>query len=106
VPLVVELEEGGAVRVVVLQVQVVDLGLRGGVTAVFANVHLEFRTKIGIRDTDKISLVKNCPKILHIQTNFVFAEIDAYCWKYKNETRTKNIRLLLKMSFLNQITVL
>jgi len=41
VSLVVELEEGGAVGVVVLQVQVVNLRLWGGVAAVLADVHLE-----------------------------------------------------------------
>jgi len=39
-PLVVELEEGGGVRVVILQMEIVDLGLRGGVAAVLTNVHL------------------------------------------------------------------
>ena len=41
VPLVVELEEGGTVGVVLLQVQVVQLGLGGGVATVLTNVHLE-----------------------------------------------------------------
>ena len=39
--LVVELEEGGAVGVVVLQVDVVYLRLWGGVAAVLADVHLK-----------------------------------------------------------------
>ena len=38
--LVVELEEGGGVGVVVLQVEIVDFGFRGRVPAVFADVHL------------------------------------------------------------------
>ena len=41
VSLVVELEEGGAVGVVLLQVQVVDLGLGRRVPAVLAHVHLK-----------------------------------------------------------------
>ena len=41
VSLVVELEEGGAVGVVLLQVQVVDLGLWRRVPAVLAHVHLK-----------------------------------------------------------------
>ena len=45
VPLVVELEERRAVWVVVLQVKVVDLGLRGGVATVLADVHLKGRTQ-------------------------------------------------------------
>jgi len=40
VSLVVEFEEGGGVGVVVLEVEVVDLGLGGGVPAVLAHVHL------------------------------------------------------------------
>jgi len=38
--LVVELEEGGGVGVVVLQVEIVDFGFRCRVPAVFADVHL------------------------------------------------------------------
>ena len=41
VSFVVELEEGGAVGVVLLQVQVVDLGLGRRVPAVLAHVHLK-----------------------------------------------------------------
>ena len=41
VSLVVELEEGGAVGVLLLQVQVVDLGLGRRVPAVLAHVHLK-----------------------------------------------------------------
>ena len=40
-PLVVELEQRGAVGVVLLQVQVVELRLGCGVAAVFADVHLK-----------------------------------------------------------------
>ena len=40
VPLVVELEQSRTVRVVLLEVDVVDLGLVGRVTALFAHVHL------------------------------------------------------------------
>ena len=40
VSLVVELEEGGAVGMLLLQVQVVDLGLGRRVPAVLAHVHL------------------------------------------------------------------
>ena len=50
--LVVELEEGGAVGVVVLQVDVVYLRLWGGVAAVLADVHLK---RLGILE---ISLQK------------------------------------------------
>ena len=41
VSLVVELKEGGAVGVLLLQVQVVDLGLGRRVPAVLAHVHLK-----------------------------------------------------------------
>ena len=41
VPLVVELEEGGAVGVVILQVDVMKFRLLRGEAAVFADVHLE-----------------------------------------------------------------
>ena len=44
--LVVELEEGGGVGVVVLEVEVVDLGLGGGVPAVLAHVHLGTSGKV------------------------------------------------------------
>lgn len=44
VPLVVELEKGGTVGVVLLQVQVVQLGFGGGVTTVLANIHLKMKT--------------------------------------------------------------
>ena len=40
VSLVVKLEEGGRVRVVLLEVEIVELGLGGGVAAVLTNVHL------------------------------------------------------------------
>ncbi len=42
-PLVVELKERGAVRVALLQVQVVQLGLLRRVAAVLAHVHLWLR---------------------------------------------------------------
>ena len=41
VSLVVELEEGGAVGVLLLQVDVVHLGLLGRVPAVLAHIHLQ-----------------------------------------------------------------
>lgn len=41
VPLVVELEQRGAVRVFLLQVNVVHFRLLGGVSALLANVHLQ-----------------------------------------------------------------
>ena len=39
-PLVVELEEGGGVGVLLLQVEVVHLGLLGGVPTVLTDIHL------------------------------------------------------------------
>ena len=39
-PLVVELEERWAVGMVLLEVEVVDLGLAGGVAALLTHVHL------------------------------------------------------------------
>lgn len=47
-PLVVELEEGGAVRVVLLQVHVVQFRLLGGEATVLANIHLERNFKISL----------------------------------------------------------
>jgi hypothetical protein len=46
VPLVVELEKGGTVRVVLFQVQVVQLGLGCGVTTVLANIHLKRKNRV------------------------------------------------------------
>jgi len=40
VSLVVKLEEGGRVRMVLLEVKIVELGLGGGVAAVLTHVHL------------------------------------------------------------------
>ena len=40
-PLVVEFEQGGAVWVLLLQVDIVDLGLLGRVAAILAHVNLE-----------------------------------------------------------------
>ena len=39
-PLIVELEQSGGVGVLLLQVEVVHLGLLGGVTTVLTNIHL------------------------------------------------------------------
>lgn len=48
VPLVIELEEGGAVWVVVLEVEVVALGLPGGVAALLAHVDLGTALLVGV----------------------------------------------------------
>lgn len=48
VPLVVELEEGRAVGVVVLEVEVVALGLAGGVAALLAHVDLGTALLVGV----------------------------------------------------------
>ena len=42
-PLVVEFEQGGAVGVLLLQVDIVDLGLLGRVAAILAHVNLKMR---------------------------------------------------------------
>lgn len=56
VPLVVELEQGGAVRVELLQVQVVHLGLVGGVAALLADVHLGAALLVRVLVLDAVNL--------------------------------------------------
>ena len=47
VPFVVELQESRTVGVVFFQVQVMNLWLSSGVAAVFANVHLKIKERLG-----------------------------------------------------------
>lgn len=56
VPLVVELEQCGTVRVFLLQVQVVVFGLSSGVTALFAHVHLGSPLFVGVAVLDAVHL--------------------------------------------------
>lgn len=56
VPLVVELEEGGAVGVVVLEVNVVALGLAGGVATLLAHVDLGTALLVGVAVLDAVDL--------------------------------------------------
>ena len=69
--LVVELEQRWTVRVVFLQVKVVDLGLGGRVSAVLADVHLEKNNKTNylfvLTRLFRIAVVLNLIKYFNMQ---------------------------------------
>ena len=67
VPLVVELEEGGTVGVVLLQVQVVQLGLGGGVATVLTNIHLKRKSNVEFLIINLIKTIGNVISVCSTQ---------------------------------------